>query len=87
MIIMTKQDELDHFMKVLGQLYVTFVILLPLTSVLMMAAQIDQLHPFQQDIQPLKVMWMYWAHILDLLFHLLLQPTYQQLSQRSCIVY
>ena len=59
MIIMTKQDELDHFMKVLGQHYVTFVILLPLTSVPMMGAQIDLPHPFQRDIQPLKVMWMY----------------------------
>ena len=59
MIIMTKQDELDHFMKVPGQLYATFVIQLPLINVPMMGAQIDLPHPFQLDIQPSKVMWMY----------------------------
>ena len=59
MTIMTKQEELDHFMKVPGQLYATFVILLPLTSVPTMGARIDLLHPFRQDTQHLKVMWMY----------------------------
>ena len=57
MIITTKQDELDPFTKVHEQPYVTFVILLPPTSVPMMGAQIDQPHPSQQDIQRLKAMW------------------------------
>ena len=57
MTIMTKQDELDHFTKVLEQPYVTFAILLPPISVPMMGAQIDQPHLSQQDIQRSKVMW------------------------------
>ena len=73
---MIKQEELDHSMKVLEQLFAIFVILPPPINVPMTDAQTGRRHPSQQDTLLLKEMSMCWDHtVLDLSSQCLLPAT------------